>query len=618
MCRCPDAPVYFVNASAEETLKVDFENIIRSRGVEYLTASHNDALTWLATKPDDWLVIMDNADEPSLRLFPYIAQSSRGNIIITTRNANQAMLAPKSSHHLEGLSTEDAISLILTASGYEDTKANRALASAIVEVLGRLPLALAQAAGYIFVHQCLSTYVVLFQESTHNLLATRPPELPYTYPSSVATTIQLSLDRLPTHTLNILRLFSHLDSSSIPHAIISKAADRKFRRVEATEEHNLSIQTRRHAEALVEIFCVDGKWSEAEFNNLIVSCLQYSLLRVMTQGGSKFYSMHILVQSYLQAKVDLIQGHQAGQLVVRLLGSSSTYNHNYKYLTFNRLLLPHLQQIQMEDVIEAGDHFGFGDVMRETGDNKSAVPHFERCVEMWRGSLGEEHADTLDAMVCLANAYVEIGSVQRALELEEKVLGVQRTMLGAEHSETLLVASNLANSYNRFGRYTEAVDLGERVLEARKRVLEPEDADTVISMNNLSGFYKNIVRNQEAMELQEQVLEIRRRIHEPEHPFTLKSMSTLAACYRIMGRSREALELNQQALEMQKRVLGDEHPDTLFSICIRLAILRDLGITEQFQALLRVALLTHEKVLGKDHPYTLWLKDDCGKELVLI
>jgi hypothetical protein len=32
--------------------------------------SHADALTWLATRPDDWLVIMDNADDPSFRLIP--------------------------------------------------------------------------------------------------------------------------------------------------------------------------------------------------------------------------------------------------------------------------------------------------------------------------------------------------------------------------------------------------------------------------------------------------------------------------------------------------------------------------------------------------------------------
>jgi hypothetical protein len=209
------------------------------------------------------------------------------------------MLAPNHSHHLDGLSTEDAISLILTASGYDDNEANRALARAIVEEFGHLPLALAQAAGYMFVNRCLSTYLILFRQSTKTLLATRPSELPYDYPSSVSATIQMSLNRLPTHAVNILQLFAHLDSTSISHAIIERAAERKFRSVVCTEEHDLQMQTLWQSDMLVEIFCADGKWSEVNFNALITCCLQYSLLRVTEQGGSKFYSMHILVQSYL-------------------------------------------------------------------------------------------------------------------------------------------------------------------------------------------------------------------------------------------------------------------------------------------------------------------------------
>ena len=546
------------------------------------------------------------------------------NLPVETSSSRRAMrikpcLPQVVSHHLEGLSTEDAINLILTASGYEDTEANRALGACYR----------GSSSDIFLLHwhrrrdtsssiKCLSTYLILFQQSAERLLAARPSELPYDYPSSVAATIQMSLDRLPTRALNILRLFSHLDSTSIPHAIIDRAAERKFRRVEWTEEHDLTTQTLEQAEALMEIFCVDGKWSEVEFNDLITCCLQYSLLRLTTQGGSKFYSMHILVQSYLRAKVDMVQGHRPGPLVVRLLGSSSTYSTDYKYLAFNRLLLPHLRQIRMEDVVEAGDHFGFGDVMRRAGDNKSAVLHLERCVEMWRGSLGDEHENTLAAMGNLAISYTEIGSFQKALELEEKVLDVRRTTLGAEHRNTLVTAGNLAASYIELGRYKEAVELGEKVLEAQRRVLGPEDADTMMTMANLAISYRNLGRNQEALELEEQVLEIRKRILGPEDPDTLRTMSNLAESYRIVGRKQEALELNQQALEMQKRVLGDEHPDTLFSIRIRLHILRDLGMTEQLRDLLRVALPAHEKVLGVDHPRTVQLRDDFGTELALL
>jgi tetratricopeptide (TPR) repeat protein len=434
----------------------------------------------------------------------------------------------------------------------------------------------------------------------------------------VAAAIQLSLDRLPTRALNILHLFAHLDSTSIPHAIISTAAERKFRRVEWTKERDLHMQTLDHAEVLMEIFCVDGTWSDVEFNDLITCCLQYSLLRLTTQDGSKFYSMHILVQSYLRAKVDMVRGDRAGQLIVRLLGSSSTYSADYKHLTFNRLLLPHLRQIRMEDVVEAGDHAGFGNVMRAAGDDKSAVTHLERCVEMWRESLGDEHGDTQAAMVNLANSYAEIGSFQKALELEEKVLEVSKITQGAEHRETLSTAGNLANSYGRLGRHDEAVELGKKVLEAQRRVLGAEDVDTVKTMANLAVSYKYLDRNQEALELDVQALEIQKRILGPEDPDTLWTMTNLAHSYRKVGCNQEALVLNQHALEMRKRILGDEHPLTLFSIYVQLLVLQDLGMTEQLRDLLRVTLPAHEKVLGIGHPDTIRLRKEFGTELALL
>jgi len=526
------------------------------------------------------------------------------------------MLAPNSSHRLEGLSTEDAIRLLLMTSGYKDTKANRELARAIVEELGHLPLALVQAGGYTFVHKCLSTYLMLHRRSTKRLLSARLSELPYQYPSSVAATIQMSLDRLPMHAFNILQLFSHLDSTSIPHIIIERAAKRKFRRVEGTKEHDLSMQTREQAEALIKIFCVDGEWSEVDFNDLIMRCLQYSLLRVTTQGSNNFYSMHILVQSYLRAKVDLISGYRPGPLIVRLLGSS--YSDNRKYFVFNRLLLPHLRQIRMEDVIEAGDHHAFGHAMESAGDNRSAVPHLERCVEIWRKSLGDQHKNTLAAMGNLALSYKEVWSLQEALELEKKVWDVQRQMLGEEHHDTLAAAGNLAVSYRRIRRHKEAMELGEQVLEAQMRVLGREDVHTVKTMANLALSYKNLGQNRKALEMEEQILEIQRRKLGPEDLDTLDTMRNLAESYRITGRKHEALKLNLQALEKQKGLVGDEHPDTLISIRIQLDILRDLGMREQLWDLLRLAVPAHEKALGKDHPRTLHLRKEFEAELALL
>jgi tetratricopeptide (TPR) repeat protein len=475
-------------------------------------------------------------------------------------------------------------------------------------------------------------------------------QLPNEYQTSVATTIAMSLKRLPPAAQDMMRLFAHLDSTSIARDIIAKSASRQFREVAWTPESEIRRQTREHAVALMKIFCLSGKWSEAEFNKLITQCLQYSLLRISTEGESHFYSMHILVQSYLRANPDPLQGHQSSSLVIRLIGSSVTDSTTYEYLAFNRLILPHLRLIRLESVVEAGDHFGFAGVLSEFGDARLSVIHQERCVEMWRAALGEEHELTLAAMTNLALCYQGIGNIKKALDMEEKVLNVHRRILGPEHLNTQKTATNLAGSYRKAGRYNEALELNKQVLEVKMRVFGPEELTTLITMGNLAIAYSDVNRHQESLELAErvadlykrlrgpehpetlrtmenlscfyakvgrhlesltlaaQVLEQRKRVIGPEHPGTLLSMSNLASNYYTVGRKAEALELNQKVLDLQTALLGPEHPDTLHSMRVRLMILDGLRMVAEVKKLLHIALLMHEKALGLEHPKTVSLR----------
>ena len=560
----------------------------------------------------DWLLILDNADNPNFRLFPYIPKCVHGNIIITTRNSNHATLALNSSHHLEGLSTEDAVTLILTASGNEINDANKIIAHRIVDELGHLPLALAQAAGYTFVHKCLETYLDIYHESKGKLLAITSSELPSDYPSSVATTIQMSLERLPVEAQNVMRIFSRLDSTSIAHEIVSKAAKRGFKTVIWTEESKMDLQTLRQAETLMNIFCAGGEWSEVHFNELVTKCLQYSLLRLTTQGGSKFYSMHILVQSYLRSISDPVNNFQPGSLVVRLLGSSITYDAYFDQLAFNRLVIPHIRLICIEDVVEAGDHLGFGHILGRNGNARLSSVHLERCVELWKASLGEEHESTLIAMRYLANSYYEMGKNQKALELYEPLLHVQKRVLGPEDVNTLRTMANIGSTYSVLGRHQDALKLREEVLEISKRVLGPEHRDTVHAMGNLAISYDEVGRHKDALELKEKALELQTKMLGEDDPDTLRTMSSISASYWKIGRHKDAMELNQVVLEMQTRLLGIEHPHTLHTSRNRLFRLKYFGMTDQLRTLLLVTLPAHERSLGADHPDTIQLRDNFG------
>lgn len=642
--------MFFLNASSEESLKADLEMVIRSRGTAYRNQSFKDALSYLAKEIKDWLVILDNADDPSVRLFPYIPRCTYGNVIITTRNSNHSVLATNSSHHVEGLSVDEAVKLMLSTSRHEGIEANRQIAYHIVEELGCLPLAIAQAGGYIYVNRCFSTYLDIYRKNRLELLDSDELELPQDYQATVATTIRMSMDQLPPRAQDLMQLFAHLDFTSIPHEIIVKAAVQRFQWVTRTDEADVKPETSSLAATLMKVFCPDGEWSEVSFGKLINRCLQYSLVQLTSQGEGKRYSLHVLVQSYLHARQSIIDGHRPSSLVVRLLGSSATFSRSYEHMAFRSLLAPHLKLIEIRDIIEPGDHLFFGQVFQDVGDVKMTMMHREKSLEMWRYSMGEGHENTLKAMLDLASSYREVGNGQKALGMEEAMLEtsrrlhgpehpttlqimhnltssynvvgrvqealklrqdvseVRKRVLGPEHPDTLATMNNLANSYNTIGQRQKALELRTKVLEMRKKVIGPDHPDTLMTMNNLAISYDTFGRYQEALSLKEEVLERRNKVLGPEHPDTLTTMTNVAVSYWNIGRRTEASELERVVLEAQMRVLGNEHPNTLRTMRNRLITYRALGMSKEMHKLLELALSAHEKSLGRDHPETVKLR----------
>lgn len=217
--------IYFLDASSKEVLETDLKTLVQSQSDVY-----TDALIWLANTPMDWLIIMDNADDPSLELAPFLPRCSHGHVIITSRNRFRTTLSPESTHYIDSLPLDEAANLLLNMSKYKDNSRNKQLAIDIAEELGRLPLALAHAGAYIFLQQCLGTYLATYRANRFQLLR-RKVDMPQDYPYSVAATVETSFEKLSPQVRDLLGLLSHLDARSISRGIIEKAASRRFRHI---------------------------------------------------------------------------------------------------------------------------------------------------------------------------------------------------------------------------------------------------------------------------------------------------------------------------------------------------------------------------------------------------
>jgi hypothetical protein len=129
-------------------------------------------LLWLEDK-ENWLLIIDNLDDVEV-ISGYLPQpNGLGHILITTRNTDTNGI-PASGLEVREMDRDSAVSFLLgRIQAVHHSAEIRAEACRIVEILGGLPLAIEQAAGYIKVPENISNYRLVFQRSRRKLLGRR-------------------------------------------------------------------------------------------------------------------------------------------------------------------------------------------------------------------------------------------------------------------------------------------------------------------------------------------------------------------------------------------------------------------------------------------------------------
>jgi NB-ARC domain len=118
------------------------------------------ARSWLEECSFNWLLIVDNVDTSTLNFlrtyFP--RRNNRGNVLFSTRTvvvANALLDMTRTPHsilHLHALDVRDATSLLFNDAGIDSTfmtPSLLSLAEELVQSVGRLPLAVVQAASFM-------------------------------------------------------------------------------------------------------------------------------------------------------------------------------------------------------------------------------------------------------------------------------------------------------------------------------------------------------------------------------------------------------------------------------------------------------------------------------------
>ncbi len=521
----------------------------------------------LAKQSEPWLLVLDNVPDAA-SVNGLLPPAGNGHVLITSR-AN----AWPDSTTIQPLDPDAAIDLLTSQSG----EANREAAEALAAELGRLPLALTQAAGFVRKTSIdLATYLRLYRDRRTELHAeSRPAD----YPHTVATTWQLAIDRLSEPARTLLNLLAFYAPDAIPVRRLLASVD----------EGPLADELARH--------------------RAIGELCAYSLV---TPAGPDAVTVHRLIQAVTRDQLDKNDwANTAHKLIVaatpeHLAAATSLATWN-NLRTHVHALLDHLPPEHPDTLatwrLLANRTGEAGDATRARELHTKLLPIYERV-------LGAEHPDTLAIRSALAYFTGEAGDSAGARDLYSELLPISERVLGAQHPETLATRSMLASRTGKAGDAVQARDLYADLLPTVHRVRGAEHPDTLLTRSMLACWIGLAGDAAQARDLFLELLPTTDRVLGAENPISLVVRDNSAYWTGELGDAAGARDLYADLVPISERVLGAEHPDALATrknLAIRTGQAGDTaGARDLFFELVPIM----ERVHGADHPNTVAARED--------
>ena len=532
-----------------------------------------------------WLLVFDNAETPA-GIRPWLPGGA-GHVLITSRERAWAELA--APVEVDVLARAESVALLQhRVPGLSAADAGRLAAQ-----LGDLPLAVAQAAGFIAdTGTSAAQYLDLLATQAGKLLDQAAAGS--SYPRSLAAATRLAAGRLDDEdpaAAQLASLCAFLAPEPVPEDLFTGAPGAL-------------------PAALAERAADPLGWRQT-----LARLTRQSLARIDQRG----LVIHRLTQAILRDRLPAEQAAATRACTEAILAAADPRD-PANPVTWPRWaqLMPHLLAADLP----ATDN---GDLrwmacnaclyLLARGDNRAAHDLAADLRQNWRDLLGDDHHQTLSATHFLAWALRNMGRYADARELDDDTLARYRRVLGEDRPDTLSSAVALAFDLRNLGEDQAARELNEDTLARYRRVLGDDHPHTLTSAGNLAFGLYELGEYQAARELNEDTLARRRRVLGDDHPETLTSASNLALDLSGLGEYQAARELNEDTLARRRRVLGDDHPDTLTSASNLAYDLRRLGEHQAARELDEDTLARRRRVLGDDHPDTRRSADNLAADL---
>ena len=631
-----------------ETARHSFSAIGKLGGLE---ATQNAGKHWLSSSIEPWLLIINNADDPSLDIASLFPEGERGHVLVTTRNPHFRTHGTVGSKQFGGLEEQEAVHLLLRAA---DTprpwdKEVESLGSQIAETLGYLALALIHAGALIMHHMCdIRNYLDFYQDYRRATGGRRPSVDATTEEQSlINATWEHSLDILQSRqgqagedAIDILSIVAFFHFEHIRVDIFSRALANRKKLTGVYESPSLTCRITQSLMARLQPPPILPKFLRALQDN----CGSYRIRRALHElstfslitydGRHDSFSLHPVVHTWAHDRLTKPERVLWAQIAKNVLSESIQLppsDSGEMHEEYRRDILLHLNYCLKSHPIELMDfqlafggirlplamsvHYAwlfvfrdqimtaakFGYVYLERGQFEAAAQLLSKVKDALIVSRGYKDEKTLTAMSALAHNYWGLGRLKEAIALQIKVIDSRKSNLGLQHKDTLTSMDHLGKSYWLNGQYKESLDLQTRTVKLMKLSLGPNNEATLSAMDNLGISYGSWKRFEESRDMHDRVCKFRKRVLEDNHPDTLTAMNNKAMALKDLGYLDDAKFLMTEVVTQRKRKLGKEHPWTLWAICNLAKVHTELGQLTEAEGLLVPGVAAGKRSLGDDH-----------------
>ncbi|MBS0263785.1 MAG: tetratricopeptide repeat protein [Planctomycetes bacterium] len=227
-----------------------------------------------------------------------------------------------------------------------------------------------------------------------------------------------------------------------------------------------------------------------------------------------------------------------------------------------------------QPLVESSVRHSIGRVYHSLGLFEEARRCFERCSEIRRHILGEDHPATLRAAADLGQCETDLGlhdaaekRLRHTLDLATRLSDDQRNRL------EIMTLGMLGTCLEAAQRHDEADATFRRALELTHKSPEVHSYQRLVLQNNLAISLTNRGDEAGAETLLHESLREALKAGGDDHPMVPLIRDNLSLIQRNQGHFRRAEQTARAAYESSQRLFGDRHPSTL-------AALRNVGLSE--------------------------------------